>query len=78
MNKKWSIEEENYIKQHAGLLSDEQIAENLTKISRREITKIAVRRKRNRLQIKKKCGRGKNEIEEDTFKKGLREFERGL
>lgn len=62
MNKKWSIQEEQYIKKYANLLSDSELAIRLTEMTGRNITLNAVRRKRQKMGLKKKSGRGHCEL----------------
>lgn len=61
MNKKWTIIEENYIKENINLMTDEQIANKLTELTGRPVTKIAVCRKRQKMGLKKTQGRIKNQ-----------------
>jgi len=74
MNKKWSIQEEQYIIQHAGLLTDFELAIKLTEITGRKITINAIRRKRQKMGLKKKSGRGYCELTELTTQDLLDKF----
>ena len=67
MNKKWSINEENYIRDNAGRLTDTEIASKLTKITGRKITMTAVRKKRQKLGLKKAQGRGYCRLKDDKI-----------
>jgi len=62
MNKKWTIEEENYLKANANDFKDEELAKELTNITGKKFTKIAIRRKRQKLGLVKARGRGKSEV----------------
>ena len=65
MNKKWTQAEEDFVMQSAELLTDKQGAAELSKISGRNITVDAWRKKRQHLKIKKKPGRGVCAVVED-------------
>jgi hypothetical protein len=58
MNKKWSIEEESYLKLHANDLTDGALAIKLSEITGRNVTMLSVRKKRQKLGLKKARGRG--------------------
>jgi hypothetical protein len=55
---RWTEEEQNIIKKYAGQMTDEQLVRVL-QAGGRNTTLVAVRRKRVRLGIKKKGGRGR-------------------
>lgn len=59
MNSKWGLSEDQYIRVNAATLKDEQIAENLTKLLGRQVSTQAVRKRRQKLGIRKQKGRGK-------------------
>ncbi len=59
MNSKWGISEDQYIRNNAATLKDEQIADNLTKLLSRQVSTQAVRKRRQKLGIHKQKGRGK-------------------
>lgn len=69
MNKKWSINEENYLKENVNTLTDEKIAEELTKRTGKTFTMLSVRKKRQKLGLKKAQGRGYCHITQDTLDK---------
>ncbi len=58
MHKVWTIDEELFIKENAGVLKDVEIARQLTQKSGRSVSLQAVRKKRQSLGIPKKPGRG--------------------
>jgi len=57
--RRWTIGQEQFLIEHCNHLTDDEIAELLGK------TKRAVTTKRQRLEMKKKCGRGICELEDD-------------
>ena len=58
MNVKWTENEKNYIKDNAHHMKDIEISKALTETSGRKVTLQAVRKMRQKLGVKKKCGRG--------------------
>tara|TARA_R110000765_G_scaffold34189_4_gene77663 strand:- start:448 stop:672 length:225 start_codon:yes stop_codon:yes gene_type:complete len=58
MNRKWAEKDLQYIREHAGVLKDRELAAELTQRSGRPVTLGAVRKMRQRLGIEKKSGRG--------------------
>ena len=58
MNIKWTENEKKYIKENAHCMKDVEIAKSLTEMSGRKVTLQAVRKMRQKLGVKKKCGRG--------------------
>ena len=58
MHKVWTVEEELFIKENAGILKDIEIARQLTQKSNRAVSLQAVRKKRQSLGIRKKPCRG--------------------
>ena len=71
MNKKWTISEETYLRDNVTNLTDENLAASLSQMSGREVTMLAVRKKRQKLGLKKAQGRGYCRLEADTFYKEL-------
>jgi hypothetical protein len=71
MNKKWKINEENYLKENVNIYTDEEISHRLTQMSGREVTMLAVRKKRQKLGLKKAQGRGYCKLEKDVFYEAL-------
>lgn len=77
MNVKWSESEKSFIRDNAHRMKDKEIAEALSEQSGRDVTLQAVRKMRQKLGVKKKCGRGickleKNELQTATHQ--IREF----
>jgi len=58
MNVKWTEEDKAYIRENAESMKDQEIANTLTQRSGRVVSLQAVRKMRQKLGIKKKCGRG--------------------
>jgi hypothetical protein len=58
MNRVWNEVERQFIRDNAGVLTDEVGAKQLTEISGREITVHAWRKQRQKLGLKKSPGRG--------------------
>lgn len=58
MNKSWSDSDREYIRANAGVLTDEVIAANLTRITGRSITLQAARKQRQLMGLRKRHGRG--------------------
>ena len=58
MNRKWSTEEVQFLKDNAHIHNDEQMARELSILGRREVTKDACRKKRQRLGLVKDAYRG--------------------
>jgi hypothetical protein len=54
----WDQHEKAYVMANAGVLTDEQIAYNLTQITGRYVSKVAVTRQRQSMGLVKKRGRG--------------------
>lgn len=71
MNKKWSIQEVEYLKENAGILTDNELADQLSQISGKEYTMLAIRKKRQKLGLKKVQGRGHCQLTQETLKKGF-------
>jgi len=65
MNIKWSVEDRQFIKEHAAHIKDKDLAKALTLRVGRPISLGAVRKLRQRLGIIKKSGRGICELEEE-------------
>lgn len=68
MNSKWGLSEDQYIRNNAATLKDEQIAESLTKLLGRSVSTQAVRKRRQKLGIRKQKGRGKCAVIEQEEK----------
>lgn len=64
----WTIKEEDYLINSAGMMSDEEVAEKLTKLSGRLVTKTSVRRKRQRMGLAKTGGRGVKALDDKARK----------
>ena len=59
MNKVWSESEKDFIKNNAGIMTDNILAIKLSQITGRNVTLQAVRKQRQKLGIAKIPGRGK-------------------
>ena len=57
--KRWSHVEEQFVRQNAGKLTDEEMVEKMRKIFSREVSLPSLRKKRQRMKIKKEGGRGR-------------------
>ena len=66
MNAKWSENEKTFIRDNAHCMKDKDIAAALTEQSGRQVTLQAVRKMRQKLGVKKKCGRGICKIQESV------------
>lgn len=62
MSKVWSEAEKNFLRENAGILKDREIAEMLTVLCKRRITRKAVCRRRQEMGIKKHSGPGRCEL----------------
>jgi len=58
MNKIWTDNERNFIRENASKMKDRELAEELSKTSGRNITIQSVRKVRQKMGIAKKHGRG--------------------
>lgn len=58
MNVKWSDNEKAFVRENAHCMKDQEISKILTEQSGREVSLQAVRKMRQKLGVKKKCGRG--------------------
>jgi len=67
MNKKWTLDEEEYLRDNVNMFTDEQIAIELTKLGRRNVTMLSVRKKRQKLGLKKAQGRGYCKLLQNTI-----------
>lgn len=54
----WSEKEEEFIRNYAGEYTDDEMAKMLSRFCGRKISKAAYRKKRQRLGVAKKNGRG--------------------
>lgn len=64
---KWTESELQYVRDNHALLSDEEIAVNLSKIVNNNITTAMIRRQRRKLTLKKQRGRRpKNRVVENV------------
>jgi hypothetical protein len=70
MNQIWTDTEKEFIRQNAGILTDQQGANQLSEISGRNITVNAWRKQRQKLKLAKKPGRGVCQLAND-FEKQL-------
>lgn len=68
MNTKWGISEDQYIRNNAATHKDEQIAEKLSKLLGKPISTQAIRKRRQKLGIRKQKGRGKCALVEQEEK----------
>lgn len=57
--KKWSSEEMEFIKNHHGLIRDEELATKLSQMTGQNVTTAMIRRQRRKLSLKKSRGRPK-------------------
>ena len=64
MNKIWTNIEKQYIRDNAGKKKDRELAEELSSITKRNISLQAVRKQRQKMGISKAHGRGVCEIVE--------------
>jgi len=74
MNKKWSIEEENFLKENVGILTDAKLANKLTELTGRAVSMLSVRKKRQKLGLKKAQGRGVCSLTDEVFQQELENF----
>jgi len=58
MNKIWTDEEKDFVRDNASTMKDEDMAKELSKLANRTVTLQSVRKCRQKLGIKKKRGRG--------------------
>jgi len=58
MNIKWTENDKIFVRENAHSMKDHEIAKVLTERSGRQVTLQAVRKMRQKMGIKKKCGRG--------------------
>jgi|TARA_Y100000310_G_C20563784_1_gene754434 hypothetical protein len=58
MNKVWTAEERNFIKENASLMTDKILAIKLCQITGRHVTLQSVRKQRQNMGISKQPGRG--------------------
>lgn len=65
MNILWSDGEREYVRANAGVLTDGQMAANLTRITGRAISEQSARKQRQKLGILKRPGRGVCRLVED-------------
>jgi hypothetical protein len=71
MNQIWSDAERNFVRDNAGVLTDEQGAAQLSRITGRDITMFAYRKQRQAMKIVKKQGRSTCQVDlERTVEKG--------
>lgn len=64
MNKIWTDAEKEYIRNNAATKKDRELAEELSKMSGRNVTIAAVRKQRQALKIFKSSGRGKCQLKQ--------------
>jgi len=55
---KWTVFEEEFIREHAATLKDEEACEQLSQITGRSINVHSYRKKRYKLGVKKEKGKG--------------------
>ena len=58
MNKEWTTEEKEFIRNNAGHMTDKTLSAKLSKITGRNVTLQAVRKQRQKMGIAKQPGRG--------------------
>ena len=58
MNAVWTEQEKEFVKQNAGVLTDKEGAEKLSRVTGRNITLHAWRKQRQKIGISKMPGRG--------------------
>ena len=58
MNKVWTTEENEFIRNNAGQMTDKVLSAKLSKITGRNVTLQAVRKQRQKMGIAKQPGRG--------------------
>tara|TARA_R110002110_G_scaffold169863_1_gene371795 strand:+ start:1959 stop:2201 length:243 start_codon:yes stop_codon:yes gene_type:complete len=58
MNKVWTNEEKEFIKNNAGQMTDKVLSVKLSRITGRNVTLQAVRKQRQKMGISKQPGRG--------------------
>ncbi len=58
MNKVWTAEEKEFIRNNAGDMTDKVLSAKLSKITGRNVTLQAVRKQRQKMGIAKQPGRG--------------------
>lgn len=58
MNVKWTEADKSFVRENAHVLKDQEIANCLSERTGRKVSLEAVRKMRQKLGIKKKCGRG--------------------
>lgn len=66
----WTELERQFVREHAGKLSDQEGARQLSEIMRRKITIHAYRKQRQKMGIKKEPGRGVCEIKRSMTPEG--------
>jgi hypothetical protein len=59
---RWTSEAKDFIRGHAAILKDDELAASLSLLTGRSISTHAVRKARARLGLKKKQGRGRCEL----------------
>ena len=64
MNIKWTLEDKQFIKDHASNVKDKDLAPALSERNQRIVSIDAVRKLRQRLGIIKKSGRGRCELKD--------------
>ena len=64
MNIKWTLEDKQFIKDHASNVKDKDLAIKLSERNQRIVSIDAVRKLRQRLGIIKKSGRGRCELKD--------------
>jgi len=64
MNIKWTMNDKQFVREHAASVKDKDLAKELSMRNQRTISLDAVRKLRQRLGIIKKSGRGRCELEE--------------
>lgn len=64
MKHRWSHTQKYYIKENCGKMTDSELARKLGTLMNRRVTTFAVRKQRQKMGLKKMCGRGKCELDE--------------
>ena len=65
----WNAVRDDYIRQNAGLMKDQKLADEMTRIFGYPFSMVAVRLRRRSLGIQKENGRGRCEIKKKEIKK---------
>jgi hypothetical protein len=67
-NPKWTPSQEQFIRRNYEIMSDDDMVTHFNKVGGRHITKLAVKRKRQRMGLEKDMGRPKGSKNKDREK----------